>query len=797
MTFERDRVSTPSDDAYAATPAPTTHGSDAATERRLRQSETNLAAAQRIAHLGSWELELVNVGDLTEGALRWSDEVFRIWGYTPGGLTVTYDNFLLAVHPDDRGLIGDAVMTALRENRAYDLTHRIVRPDGSERIVREQAEFEFDPATGQPTRMIGTVLDITEQQQAAEILTHTLARLNTAQHIGRIGDWEWHFATADITWSPALFAIMGRDPSLGMPRSFEEVLALYDEPSQATMRDKVALAIASGEAQEYELVVVGSKGARTHLLARAVPRVGGAGAVVGLYGTLQDITERKRVELQSLWLASIVESSEDAIISTTLDGIVTSWNRGAETMFGYAAEEVIGTPIARLLPATRREDEAEIFATVRRGESRSSFETSRVRKDGRVIEVSVTVSPIRDGRGAVVGASTMERDVSDQKTLERQFLRAQRMESIGTLAGGIAHDLNNVLSPIMLSLEMFRMTATDASSRELLDTIQLSAQHGADLVRQVLTFARGVDGERREVRVTHLVRDVERTARDTFPKNIDVRTMVPPDLWRVVGDATQLQQVLLNLCVNARDAMPYGGTLTIAAENVTLDAHAAALKIDAIPGPYVLVRVEDTGGGMTPDELERIFDPFFTTKALGSGTGLGLSTSLAIVKSHGGFVRVCSEPGSGSTFSVYLPAGTHVVSDVVDTAVDLPRGHGELVMVVDDEPSVRLITQKTLEAFGYQVVVATDGADALAIYARRGDEIAVVLTDMMMPIMDGSAIIRVLRKLNPAVRIIASSGLMHNERGAGAGLGITHFLPKPYRADALLAAISACLQDTP
>ena len=897
----------------------------AAAERRLRRSEANLAAAQRIAHLGSWELDLVDVDDLAEGALRWSDEVFRIWGYEPGGLQVTYENFLLAVHPEDRGLIGDAVTAALRENRAYDLTHRIVRPDGTERVVREQAEFQFDAVTGAPTRMIGTVLDVTEQQRAARLAreseerlgfaldaagigdwdmdlrtdvahrslrhdqcfgydvavaewgydtflahvhpddrgrvhacytaamggageydvefrtvwpdatTHwlwskgrfyfnetgapyrvagiqvditarraadatierTVQRLTEAQRIGRIGDWEWDVSSGEIQWSQTVFDIVGRDPQMGPPRSFEEQLALWDEPSQRSVRANVERALTSGQPQEYELVAFRPDGERVTVLARAVPRFGESGAVIGLYGTLQDITESRRAELQAIRLASIVESSDDAIISTTLDGTVTSWNRGAETIFGYAGQEMLGTLVARLLPATQPGDEMEILDAVRRGDSIASLETSWLRNDGRVIEVSVTVSPIRDSSGAVVGASMMARDVSDQKKLERQFLRAQRLESIGTLAGGIAHDLNNVLAPIMLSLEMLRMTVPDASSRELLDTIQMSAQHGADLVRQVLTFARGVDGERREVRVTHLVRDVERTARDTFLKNIDVRTAVAPDLWRVVGDATQLQQVLINLCVNARDAMPYGGTLTIAAENITLDAQDAALRIDAIPGPYVLVRIADTGTGITPDDLERIFDPFFTTKALGSGTGLGLSTSLAIVKSHGGFVRVYSEPGNGSTFSVYLPARTHVVSEVVDTVVELPRGHGELVLVVDDEPSVRLITQKTLEAFGYRVVVATDGADALAMYARRGDEIAVVLTDMMMPIMDGSATIRVLRKLNPAVRIIAASGLTNGEHGVDAGLGIAHFLPKPYRADALLTALNACLHYTP
>ena len=910
-----DQVSSATDSLSAATLA----------ERRLRQSEASLAAAQRIARLGSWEMDLVDVNDLSKGGLRWSDEVFRICGYAPGELEVTYANFLLAVHPDDRGLIGDAVAAALKESRAYNLTHRIVRPDGSERVVRGQAEFEFDPVAGHPTRMIGTVLDITDQQRAAQVMTRTLDRLHNAQQIGRIGDWEWHaesreilwspqmfdivgrapalgaprdFASAEqmfdfaslqtlrervahilatgeaadfevtvvkpdgvrvpvqvravavtdltgrvtglsgtfqdvatrksaeaaiertirrlteaqrigrigdwewdlvsgeITWSPEVFDIFGRDPQLGPPPSFEAHLEAYDESSQQVTREKVALALASGKPQEYELVIVRPDGDHANLLARALVRTGDSGDVVGMYGTVQDITERKRGELQALRLASIVESSDDAIIGVTLDGIVTSWNRAAEATYGYLAEEMIGTPVVRLIPAALQDEAAEIFGRVLRGERVAHFETTRVRKDGRLIDVSVMISPIRDAKGVVIGASKVVRDISEQQRIERQFLRAQRMESIGTLAGGIAHDLNNVLTPIMLSVGMLQMTVSDASDRELLDSIHLSAQHGADLVRQVLTFARGVEGKRGEVRVDQLVRDVERTARDTFFKYIDVRTSIAADLWCVVGDQTQLQQVLMNLCVNARDAMPDGGTLTIAAENVTLDAMDAELYLEAVAGPYVLLRVEDSGTGIAAADIERIFDPFFTTKDVGVGTGLGLSTTLAIVKSHDGFIRVTSEPGAGTSFHVYLPAQVDGCSEGHGVARALPRGHDELVLLVDDEPSVRLITQKTLEAFGYRVVVASNGAEAVAIYTDRRDDIALVLTDMMMPVMDGASTIRALRTMKPDVRIVATSGLMNHVTGTGAGLAVTHFLAKPYTADTLLTMIRDCIHDS-
>ena len=324
-----------------------------------------------------------------------------------------------------------------------------------------------------------------------------------------------------------------------------------------------------------------------------------------------------------------------------------------------------------------------------------------------------------------------------------------------------------------------------------------SARRGADMVRQVLHFARGVEGRRMSVQVKHLLLDVEKILRDTFTKNIELRTNLPDDLWTVVGDPTQLHQVLMNLCVNARDAMPTGGVLTLSARNVEIDAQYAALDAEATPGAYILIRVEDTGSGIPADMLDRIFDPFFTTKEVGKGTGLGLSTSLAIVKTHAGFLRVYSELGVGTTFKAYFPAQTSHVDDDEATGIllTLPRGDGELILVVDDEAAVREITRQTLEAFGYRVLLAADGAEAVAIFAGRKDDVSVVLTDMMMPVMDGPATIQVLRRIDPAVRIIAASGLSANgPEGNAARLGVRHFLPKPYTAQTLLTVLRETLQ---
>jgi nitrogen-specific signal transduction histidine kinase len=417
------------------------------------------------------------------------------------------------------------------------------------------------------------------------------------------------------------------------------------------------------------------------------------------------------------------------------------------------------------------------------------FEKEYIRKDGTRVPVIIGAANFEDNPGEGV---CFVLDLTERKKLEQQFHRSQRMESIGTLAGGIAHDLNNVLSPIMMALEVLKMRFPGPENRELLDILRTSAERGADMVRQVLSFARGVEGRRMEVQIRHLVQDMEKIARDTFLKNIKVETNIPRDLWTVMGDPTQLHQVLLNLCVNARDAMPNGGRLTISAKNVNLDAHYASLNPEAKAGPYVFIQVEDNGTGIPPRILEKIFDPFFTTKEVGKGTGLGLSTSLAIVKSHGGFMRADSEVGKGTKFHINLPAQNEVsASASAEIADELPRGHGELILVVDDEASVRLITQQTLEAFGYRVLLAMEGTEAVAIYAMRKAEIAAVLTDMTMPVMDGLATIQVLRKLNPAVRIIAASGLTANSQIAS--FGVKHFLPKPYTAETLLKVLKEIL----
>jgi len=310
------------------------------------------------------------------------------------------------------------------------------------------------------------------------------------------------------------------------------------------------------------------------------------------------------------------------------------------------------------------------------------------------------------------------------------------------------------------------------------------------MIKQVLQFARGVEGQRILLQPLHLIDEVARMLRETLVRSIDVKNQMPKGVWLVLGDATQLHQVLMNLCVNARDAMPRGGRLTISAENIQIDENYARMNIDSRPGRYVLITIADTGTGIPREIIDKIFDPFFTTKGPASGTGLGLSTVLGIVKSHGGFITVSSQVGTGSEFKVYIPAAESL-SQVpeLNAEPETQRGHGELILVVDDEPAIREVTRNTLETSGYRVLTASDGTEALVLFVQHKDDIKVVITDLAMPYMDGPATIRALLKLDPLIRIIVSTGVSDKNRTDVVDPGANAVLSKPYTAEMLLKTL--------
>ena len=498
--------------------------------------------------------------------------------------------------------------------------------------------------------------------------------------------------------------------------------------------------------------------------------------------------ERKQTEQKIRQQAALLDVATDAIFVRDLDYRILFWNKAAERLYGCRKEEAIGKRIQDIWQTKHPLQLQEALNILMKNGSWEGelYQTTKYDKEI-IVESRWTLVPFDKKSQSILVVNT---DITQKKQLEAQFLRAQRLESIGTLASGIAHDLNNVLAPILMTAQLLETQLDDARSKRLLPILVTNAKRGANLVKQVLSFTRGVEGDRTILQLKHLILEIRQVIKETFPKSIEIDCETSRNLWTVSGDATQLHQVLMNLCVNARDAMPNGGTLTISAENFIVDEHYAKMHIDAKIGSYIVVIVSDTGIGITHEVLDRIFEPFFTTKELGKGTGLGLSTVLGIVKSHAGFINVYSEVGKGSKFEVYLPA-QETTETPKEKELELPHGSGELVLIIDDEPSIREITKTSLEAYNYKAITACDGIEAIALYAEYRDKISIVLTDMLMPSMDGITTIRTLHKINPNVKIIAISGLATSDKmNAAYELGIKAFLSKPYTAKQLLETIN-------
>jgi PAS domain S-box-containing protein len=504
----------------------------------------------------------------------------------------------------------------------------------------------------------------------------------------------------------------------------------------------------------------------------------------------QRINEQKQAEVQIQEQAALLDKARDAISVETMEDRILFWNQSAERLYGWTSEETVGRISSDLLfraPSSAR-DEA-VQAVQAKGEW--TGELRQVTKGGREVIVESRWTLVRDAEGKPKSKLVVNTDVTEKKKLEAQFFRSQRMESIGRLAGGVAHDINNVLTPLFLGLDLLKRDLPESQRLALLADLEASAQRGADMVKQILSFARGTEGQRVSVPLKHLIADIDKMLQRTLPKSISIRTSVPSDLWVVTGDPTQLYQLLMNLGVNAGDAMPQGGSLTITAENRMLRDDDARMHVDAKAGPHVLLTVADTGTGIPPEVLDKIFEPFFTTKEYGKGTGLGLATVVGVVKGHGGFVNVTSDVGRGTCFTVYLPATP--ASTAISTAEapqNSPTGRGELILLVDDEAPVRQVTKTNLEAHGYRVLTAEDGVEALALFDVHQAKIQAVVTDLMMPRLDGWATIKALRQKKPDLRVIAVSGLTPTAGAVGRQEEpLQALLQKPYSVDKLLRTL--------
>ena len=560
-----------------------------------------------------------------------------------------------------------------------------------------------------------------------------------------------------------------------------------------TDQDSIAFAaglraVIGGERQKYSIEYPCHSATEQLWFMARVTRFA-SGGLIRVIVEHENITARKATELQLRDQNEILSNSKEGVVIVNLANAVSLWNRGAEETFGWTSAEALGRPPEEMLGVV----DPGVLALVHDAVERDGFWNGELRtktRKGRELVVSCRTTLVRDAKGLPRARLSFLADVTEKKLLEKKFLRTQRLEAIGTLSSGIAHDLNNILAPMLLFAPFLKEKLTDPKDHELLTMIEQGAQRAAHIIKQLLTFSHGIEGERGTVQTRHLLKEMLAIMRETFPREIEVVEKIPADLWPINADATQIHQVLMNLCVNARDAIHASGKITLAAENVIIGKNDVAVPKTAIPGVYVRLSISDTGEGIPQENLDRIFEPFFTTKEIGKGTGLGLSTTLGIVKSHGGFVTVYSEPGLGTSFKVYLPA----VAGVADVAKNAPPatrlGKQELILIVDDEAAIRHALNLALESSNYRVLLAANGREAVSLFLANRQSVRLVLTDIMMPGMNGAALIRTLRALEPRLHVVALSGLHDKDRREElAALGVTRTLAKPCSADEILEAV--------
>jgi PAS domain S-box-containing protein len=756
-------------------------------EAALRESEATLRRAQEVSRTGSWSL------DFATDRGTWSDETCRMFG-RPKGEPVTYGSFLACVHPDDRA----AVDRAWREARAgapFDVEHRVVA-DGVVRWVRERAYVEFD-ASGRPLRGIGTAQDVTERREAVEALRGSEARLRAITAAASDAIVLVDASGRIRFWNEAAVRIFGRglEEALGRPAAEVLVAPTWSGRFTRGLAEFLRTGRAPGRGGAIEVRSIRKDGGEfpAEMTVSSLD-LGGKRHALAL---IRDVSERKVSQERLLTLSRAVEQVPVSIVITDTGGVILWVNPHFTSVSGWSPEEAIGRKPSILRsghhPPEFYRDLWETIAAGRlwKGEMRNR------RKDGTLFWESVSISPVTDDGGRVSHYVAVKEDVTSRRLLEDQFRQAQKMEAIGTLAGGVAHDFNNLLTVItgFTELTAAKMGPADPN-RPYAEEVLKASRRAADLTRQLLAFSRRQVLQPKEVDLNGIVRGMEKMLGRLLGEDVRVRLDLAPGLRRTVADPGQVEQVILNLCVNARDAMPEGGTLFLSTRNEDVTPDVAAATPGLPEGPHVSLAVRDTGTGMTEDVKARIFEPFFTTKPVGKGTGLGLATVFGIVRQSGGQVYVESAPGAGSTFRILLPCGRPGAGRPEEAARGEPpvEGGTETILLVEDEPAVRDIARTALAGAGYRVLAAPDGEAAIRFCGSHAGEIDLLVTDVILPGRDGRQVAREVRERRASIRVLFISGYADDVLGPRGVLdpGVA-LLPKPFTPRELCLRVRAAL----
>ncbi|MFA6467657.1 MAG: PAS domain S-box protein [Bacteroidota bacterium] len=751
-------------------------------EDNLRENEERLRLSLAAANQGLFDL------NIQTGKAIVNNEYATMLEYNPATFVETNAAWIERLHPDDKEraakVFKDYVGGKLDE---YRVEFRQKTGTGKWKWILSIGKIIEYTSDGNPLRMMGTHTDIDDMKQAEESQILLSTALESAANgiviTGLDGTIVWaNNAIANIT-GYSRTEVIGGKPSL--LKSGKHSKEFYNQMWNT---------IQSGRIWSGNIINKRKDGTLYDDEMTITPVRNSQNIITHFVAVKQDVTERNKSIQRIKEQAMLLDEAHDAIILRDMNDTIMYWNKGAERLFGWSEEETIGKDIRELIYRERDDHHKEMAELLRDGNFSGEFQLQT--RDKKIIITDVRMSMIYDEEGNPKSILSILEDITEKKKIEIQFLRTQRMGSLGTLAGGIAHDLNNVLSPILLAVEFLKKTYVNETSQKILDSVESSSRRGSEIVKQILTFARGVETQKILIQPRHLIKEIVAIFKETFPRSITIDSNIPNSTWPIMGDPTHFHQLIMNLGLNARDAMPDGGILSITATNVEIDEQYTRMNIDAKIGRYVMFTIRDTGIGMSPQTQDHIFEPFFTTKEIGKGTGLGLSTVYTIVKSHKGFIKVTSEVNKGTLFNVYLPASeSSAVEPSEKKSSEEYLGHGELILVVDDEASVREVTRHTLEGYNYTVVTASDGAEGVARFAELREKVALVLTDMMMPLMDGHHLIITLRKIKPSLKIIASSGLIDaTKKLEGDKLKVDGYLEKPFTAEKLMNLISSVLK---
>ncbi len=723
-------------------------------EEALRKSEDQLAQAQSMAHVGNWEW------DVLTNQVFWSDEVFRIYGYAPRTVSPDYDLVLRAMHPETKDQFLSAIDAALRGERPFEMDYAFVTPQGAKKTLHTIGRVLRDEA-GKPLRMVGTVQDVTDRQRVDAALRESESRFRSlfenAPDAEFLADAESGLII-DVNAAACALLDLPRERIIGMhqaelhpPEEREQMKALFDRHvAQAEDDNPVDPGDALVLRSDGTTVPVEISSQQTLLRGRKV-----------MIGVFRDVSRRKEAELM---VRNILETVDEAFIIIDRDFNVLSANRAYGVQAGRPVEEIIGRKCYEISHGISRPcyevgEECAVRRVLESGEPSSALHTHYDDKKN-PIYVETKAFPLKDAVGRVTAAIEIVNNITEKKKLEEQLRQAQKMEAVGLLAGGVAHDFNNILTAIIGYGNLLDMKlASDDPLRSYVEQVLASAARAANLTQSLLAFSRKQIINPRPMDVNDIITRIAKLLRRVIGEDVELKLDLSPGSLAIVADPSQMEQVLMNLCTNARDAMPGGGTLSVVTGTTRMDQEFRQEHGFGKDGAYARIAVTDTGTGMDEQTRERIFEPFFTTKELGRGTGLGLAIVYGIVKQNNGFVSVASEPGSGTTFTLYFPQVAAVVESAAASAKDRAplRGSGTVLLAEDDQ-TLRTLIKTILTQFGYDVVESADGQEAIERFSEHPRRFDLLVLDVVMPRKNGRQAFEAIRALRPGIKTLFMSG---------------------------------------